>query len=346
MDISKFTWTDADKPYFKLLDGTIDDAPGHASGRGQVILVGPTQCGKTTLVQYWAQALHGWPVVVMNPALSEPEDISGIPYRRDTVCLRTRSAAIPPEFASEAMSGKWVLFIDEMDKARPETLSALLTLLAERRIERFTYKPAAVVCACNMPRRPLAPELMARLIWAPYPPAGYNVLDRDDGLPNDDKFTDIFPETEPQLPELPLTPGAMHKVHKWQLSTGSGFWNPQVREKLITGLFPETQAQVLINRYAEAATINGIEWAKKAGASDIAGSLVSILSASSVGERTAILTELQSRAQNDPTGEALRALKNFVNSPAAQALTDGTQALTGAGWDALKSKADKEMSKK
>jgi hypothetical protein len=94
--------------------------------------------------------------------------------------------------------------LDELDKAKPETLSTVLTLLAERRIRQHKLHPDSVVVAAMQPVDVsvwLADEtcraLSARLIFLPVP-YDWGWLERQlgvnlSGLPNHDIRLPVLP---------------------------------------------------------------------------------------------------------------------------------------------------------
>ena len=75
--------------------------------------------GKTALVME-AGRIIGYPVIVILASTRDETDIAGLPiYQDDTVKL------IAPEWAKKCMDQPCILYFDEMNLARPETLNAL-----------------------------------------------------------------------------------------------------------------------------------------------------------------------------------------------------------------------------
>ena len=127
-------------------------------------LIGPTGAGKTSRAQSLARGL---PMVRLLLGTMMAEDVLGLPRVRGGRTIW----ALPEWFDSEKPI---CLFLDELDKAKPEVLSTVLTLLAERRIRQHTLHPASIVIAAMQPVDPavwLADEtgraLSARLVFLP-----------------------------------------------------------------------------------------------------------------------------------------------------------------------------------
>lgn len=129
-------------------------------------LVGPTGCGKTTRVRALAERF-GLECYTLLLGTMLPEDVLGLPkVERDTTQWSR------PAWAQ----GKTprIILLDELDKARPETLSTVLTLLAERRVRDHVLPPGSMIVAAMQPIDPgewLADEtgaaLSARLVFVP-----------------------------------------------------------------------------------------------------------------------------------------------------------------------------------
>src|SRR6266446_488558 len=109
----------------------IFDAVRAKPRRGFPMLIGPTQWGKTHCGYEYAAA-RKLPFVPINPQLETEEEFGGFPLKNansDEV-----NYSMPPALTTmfRALRVKWkdpyVLFIDEMDKARNDVLSCLLTL--------------------------------------------------------------------------------------------------------------------------------------------------------------------------------------------------------------------------
>jgi len=190
-------------------------------------LIGETGVGKTSRVAQLAEQLD-LPVLRVLPGTETPEDLLGYPR-----AVRSRSGAwvvqpLPREELHRAVQEPLVLLVDELDKAREETLSALLTLFAERRVRNLTLHPDSVIVAAMQPVEPavwLASKtgeaLAARLLFLPCTSgeAWAHLRDRY-GL-----SLKFLPEAEP--PVLPILPKSSPRVIEYAISL--------IREMLAAG---------------------------------------------------------------------------------------------------------------
>lgn len=104
--------------------------------------VGTTGIGKTTRIANDAEH-RGWPVYRLLLQSMLPEDVLGIPRVINGVTEWSL-----PRWAEELSKRPGYLFLDEMDKARPECHSAALTLLAEKRLrDTVLHKDTVIVSA-------------------------------------------------------------------------------------------------------------------------------------------------------------------------------------------------------
>ena len=335
------TWLDKDEPVFTLLEAAKDEVPGVASPLGNVCLCGESQAGKTRLVNAFAER-HGVDVLSVQAQLDQPEDIGGYPHRIEGTnrVEYTHPQIIPSEYLER---NDWILFLDELDKAPEAVLSCLLTLLAERRIRHTKVTPMTVVAACNPPRRPLPNPLMARLLWVPYPPRDYNVLDRESLAGVKHLLEDTYPPVEPNLPELDMWYGSAHRLAAWYQVPE--FWKPEIQKLVLYGSFPATKAEAIMHKLEEHAVVDGIAFARSCDASQLKSSLVPVLMSSTIPVRNEVMKLLQQRASFDATGELGRVLRAWCQSPAAQALTDATGRLGGLTIEEMRDQADTEMAR-
>jgi len=352
MNLKTLTWTEKDQHLFDMLTAMVDPTPGVPSPLGVAALVGPTQCGKSRLVSYWAQERLGLKMVYWNPQTDTPEDIGGFPHRVGGVIRWTQPAIIPPEVL--ALDGGWVLFIDELDKAQEEVLSCALSLLSERRIRDTHLKPTAIVCGLNAPKRPLKDELMARLLFIPYPMQGYNVFERGDLQSVAKLLGDVVVTPEPTLPELPTTFGGAHRFKAW-VSGVDLFWRDEyVRRTVVEGTFASQHAAAVLGRLEDTSSLPAEQWAKTQDAAEVAAGLLDVLhsmhqtaaltdaATSASGEHQAstpdeVLKILTKRAVEDVTGELAQVLDAFFNTPDAMAAQErgATPEMLAAGKQAL-----------
>ena len=335
------TWLAQDDRYLSILNACCDDVAGEATPRGTVILCGESQSGKTRLVNYWAN-LRGLDVLTVNAQLDSAEDVGGYPFRTNSIVRYTNPQIIPQEYIDRR--DDYVIFIDELDKTPEATLVCLLTLLSERRIRHTMVYPKAIVCACNMPKRPLPAPLMARLLWVPYPPKGYSVLERASLADVMGPLEDIYGPPEPQLPELELWFGSAHRLAAWYKHPQ--FWLPEVQELVLHGSFPTAQADAILHKLQDCAAVDGVLWAAESDAATVAASIIPVMLACVPTVRNQMVNILHRRAVEDATGELKYALTAWVTSPAAQAVTDGhLGGLSEAAIDELKTLANSEMAK-
>lgn len=108
-------------------------------------LVGPTGAGKTTRVRRLAER-RGLRVTTLLLRSMLPEEVLGIPRVSGGTTRWTL-----PEWALPHLREPGVLFLDELDKARPECLAAVLTLLAELRVRDTILHPETLVVAASQP---------------------------------------------------------------------------------------------------------------------------------------------------------------------------------------------------
>jgi hypothetical protein len=184
---------------------------------------------------------------------------------------------------------------------------------------------------------------MARLLWVPYPPRDYDVLDRQSL--NDVKYLleDIYPPVEPTLPDLDEWFGSAHRLAAWYLQPE--FWKPEVQKLVLYGSFPSQKAEAIMHRLEEHAVVDGVAWARACDASQIRASIVPVLMSSTIDVRNEVMRILQTKATADETGEISRSLSAWCQSPAAQALTDATGRLGGLTIEEMRETADKEMAR-
>lgn len=300
--------------------------------RGVPVLIGPTQWGKTKFaIDEFLVDLLKIPrgnVVMMNPQNDLPEDLGGWPVRKDNHLLFTQPANIPPHLLEcDRKTGmplqKWGIFVDELDKAREETLSAFLTFFNpdERRLRTTHIHPSVpIIVGMNEPENRVIPEpLLARLLFLPWPPPGIKVS----GRPHLRQLSHIAEEmfgTPPavRLPARPRSPGSMHKLVYWLNS--KIFWDSErARQWIIRGLFNEADATLVMARMRERMPEPSAEWARAVTPDQMIEHLVDVLHAGDYASSVKLLKELEERAmkENDPTGEFERLLTVFLMCPEA-----------------------------
>ena len=125
-------WAESDRVLLQLMDVMADvnesgDVVG-PSPLGVLCLVGETQCGKSSLIKHWA-AEHGWRLLTVMPGVDSPEDLGGLPVREGDRLTWTQPSVIPAELLDPSWDGRWVLYLDEIEKAHPDVFNLLLQVM-------------------------------------------------------------------------------------------------------------------------------------------------------------------------------------------------------------------------
>ena len=107
--------------------------------------IGPTGCGKTARVRQLAAALER-PVITLLLQTMLPEDLLGLPrvVRRETFWAL-------PDWVRAAAERPHVLFLDELDKPRPEVVAAALTLIWDLEVRGVKLHPDTIVIGAMQP---------------------------------------------------------------------------------------------------------------------------------------------------------------------------------------------------
>jgi len=107
--------------------------------------VGPTGSGKTARVREIAAAL-GRPVITLLLQTMLPEDLLGLPrvIRRETFWAL-------PDWVRAAAERPHVVFLDELDKPRPEVVAAALTLIWDLEVRGVRLHPDTIVIGAMQP---------------------------------------------------------------------------------------------------------------------------------------------------------------------------------------------------
>lgn len=119
------------------------------------ILWGPTGIGKSSIVKQLAKQLN-YKLIDIRLSQREAVDILGMPYTAKAEINGKEMDALshhPPEwFLRALMEGNTILFLDELNRARPEVLQAVFELALDRRLNGESLPPSVlIVSACNPP---------------------------------------------------------------------------------------------------------------------------------------------------------------------------------------------------
>lgn len=204
------------------------------------VLSAPTGAGKTWSVKLLAEEL-GLKKVTLLLATMMPEDVGGLPRIIDG----HTHWALP-----EWMEGDepLLLFMDEFDKARPETMASVLTLLAERRLRDVALPEGSVIVLGMQPVSPtefLSDEvgraLAARVVWNA---SGYD-WDWAEERFYARGLKDLMPKDI--VPEMPILPRPSIRQIEWCL----GFIRSHVEDKalnqqVLRGVLPSQFVDPLI----------------------------------------------------------------------------------------------------
>lgn len=109
-------------------------------------LIGTTGIGKTTRLRKYAEE-HDMEVRTLLLGTMMEEDVMGLPYIKDGV-----SHTAIPEWA--VGDKPFLLFLDELDKARPSVISTVLTVMAEHRIRDHVLPKGTIIVAAMQPVSP------------------------------------------------------------------------------------------------------------------------------------------------------------------------------------------------
>lgn len=119
------------------------------------IIWGPTGIGKSAMVKQLAKTL-GYNLIDIRLSQREAVDILGMPYTAKANIAGKEMNALshhPPEwFLKALLEGNTVLFLDELNRARPEVLQAVFELALDRRLNgEMLPDSVLIVSACNPP---------------------------------------------------------------------------------------------------------------------------------------------------------------------------------------------------
>lgn len=296
----------------KIVEKIFDETAGRAD-RGIPCLIGPPQNGKTHSVLWWSEK-NGYKVVRLLAQTMEPEAITGYDVKHPT--LPGILVHANPDWFRIIMENpkqKWVIFMDELDKAREASQTSVLTLLCDRMIQNKKLPDTvAIFCAMNEPRSPLPPALVERLLFIPFP--GKND-DLTKGLKVFRSIAKEYLETPKiQFPEKKKNKGTLHRLESWQ--NCPDFWaDEDLRHTIVVGLVPVKDVAWMMGKLDPKAFM-GLDlsnWATNARPSDIKNSLIDLLnSEKDQQKRYDVLKILSDRANADPSGEVAQVLSQVA----------------------------------
>lgn len=265
--------------------------------RGVPALIGPPQWGKTHYMRQWLLEAGVDHIVMVNPQTDLPEDIAGWPVRSKGELTFTNPPLIPPGHLKRN-APPWALAVDELDKAQDATLSALLTLLnpGERRLRETYIPPKVPICvAMNEPARDLPEPLVARLLFIPFPPAGFEMA------PRVANSTALAPP-EVRIPQRPFAPGSYFKLKEW-FSVPEFATDEAVRNCVISGLFPAKAVPGVLGSLQDNWNPSH-EWAESCSVEEFLTMVYVVLGgARSIEDRSEILQKLAKRVEADDSSE-------------------------------------------
>lgn len=304
-----------DDPIIRNYDGVIEKILNETAGRvdrGIPCLISEPQWGKTYTVMKWARENDYNPIRLLCQTM-EPEAIMGYDVKHPTTGELVWAAPSWLRPILKEPKKKWLVFLDELDKAREAVLSTLLTLLCDKVVQNVTLpQTVALVAAMNPARAPLPPALIERLLFIKYPLDG---TDLGEGLKKLRSIAREYLEVPKcEFPKHVKNKGCVHRLENW--ADSSEFWtNDAFRHTIITGLVPIKDVAWWQNKLDPKAFM-GVDltaWAENAKPSDIKDSLIDILNnEKDQQKRYDVLKVLCDRANADPSGEVAQVLSKVA----------------------------------
>lgn len=199
-------------------------------------LVGPSQTGKTLMVKRLAEELN-MPLIIINPSLDLPEEIGGYPRHTEGKQLSYIKPAWFPNKPS-------IIFVDELDKAKEETVVAFLTAFKESRVRDWSFPEGTkLVVAMNPPKRPLPEALIERLMFLPFGDNWHWLTSSIKNFSWLKNVVDEIKDREFSVPEHEASPGAMDQLQKWFIK--EEFWKEPYQELIIKGWVPRSHYKLI-----------------------------------------------------------------------------------------------------
>lgn len=210
-------------------------------------LVGYSGVGKTYAVRQFAQSRE-LPLYVRLLATELPEEFLGVPVRHEAADGQWVVRWAHPQWLLDAAARPSVIFLDELDKARQETLAAALTLLWTGEVHGVRLHPETVIVAAMQPVDPavwLADEtgqaLSGRLCFIPLE-SNIDSLLAQTGM----HLTIPDTYTRPKF-QLPVSPWLNQRTLHWFITNAARFSHEQ-RTVVACGLFPQALAEELLSQ--------------------------------------------------------------------------------------------------
>jgi len=210
--------------------------------------IGPTRSGKTERALQLAEEL-GLNVITLLPGTEYPEEILG--YLRP---VRSEAGLVVKPLLREELArcveAPHLFLIDELDKAQKETISALLTLLAHRKVRNVQFHPdTEIICAMQPVQAEvfLSSEtgraLAGRLLFLPVNrKEAYAYIQAKTGL----DFSFLCQEQEFQVPILPDTPPSLVLWAAYFIPAYVSRWGEEGIRQVLYGAFQPAVAEGIL----------------------------------------------------------------------------------------------------
>jgi len=291
--------------------------------RGTVCLIGPTQTGKSYLASEVLAEAGAAEVVRYYLQADPPEEITGLPFRDAEYAAYTAPPGIPRHLLNQPTG--WGIFLDELDKARDESLAVILRLLGisagERALRSFAVpKTVPIICAANPRMIPWPEPLLARLLFVRWP-VDDTIYSEREVFRKWPRMLSLVKDAEIPLPERPATVGNIHRLSHWL--TLPEFWqNDQMRSLLIDGLFPANQVPAVHEILRTEVLSSPLDWIQHVAPGECAERVVLMLNRCAISPDSQLypfMETLRTRGEADPTGELTRiftTLSQMIEVPA------------------------------
>lgn len=114
------------------------------------LFTGAPGLGKSEIVQEWCRN-KGLPFVDLRLALLEAPDLTGFPQIQE-VNGRARTINALPEFWPDEMSApEGVLLLEEPNRGQTSVMNAIMQLLTDRKVGKYTLPPGWIIVGCINP---------------------------------------------------------------------------------------------------------------------------------------------------------------------------------------------------